>query len=100
MEEEILLLSADTWEMVDENTGERRNGTSCFYIAASGIEPKVNTDTSLGYKPLKASMPLDFFKTVLANGGCPCKAKAHYIMKVSNGQQILKVDSIEFPTKK
>lgn len=95
MEQEVIILSADAWSMVDEKTGELRSGVSCFYIPVKDLKPLKNSDTSFGVKPLKASMPPEFIKEIEGTG-CPVQAKALYVMRVSNGQQVLKVDEFIF----
>ncbi|NLL93007.1 MAG: hypothetical protein GX225_02515 [Clostridiales bacterium] len=93
MEEKVIILSADAWRFTDEKTGELKTGCSCFYVSTQDLtKPKFNSDTSFGYKPLKASMPEDFISKIKQAGGVPLKATAKYIMRVSNGQQVLKVD--------
>ena len=100
MEQEVLILSADFWSMADETTGVIREGVSCWYLPTADLKPAVNNEdgTSLGYRPLKSSVDKEFLQQI-KKVGCPCKAKATYIMKYSSGKQILAVDKFEIISK-
>ncbi len=94
MEQEIIILSADYYNMQLED-GSHREGTSINYV--SGIEPIVNeTGRSYGYKPVKESMPAEFINEIAAVGGCPVKAKATFVIRMSGGKQVLKISSCKF----
>ena len=99
MEEKVMILSADAWSLVDENTGEVKSGTSCWYYAGDTFSPVVNSEKSLGKKPLKASMPADFIED-LKNVGVPCVALAKYRLQNSQGRQILVVENFELTKSK
>lgn len=99
MEEKVIILSADFWSLVDETTGQIKSGTSCWYYAGENLNPVVNTDNSLGKKPLKASMPAEFIEEV-KKVGVPCVAIAKYRLQNSQGKQILVVDSFELTKSK
>lgn len=49
--EHALILSADSWEMADEKTGELRKGVSVWYVN----DYRDDTPHSIGYKPTKVS---------------------------------------------
>lgn len=51
MSERALVLSADTWGMTDEKTGQLINGVSCWYVN----DYRDDTDDSFGLKPTKIS---------------------------------------------
>lgn len=51
MAERALITSADTWEMVDEKTGELRKGLSVWYLN----EYREDTANAFGFKPTKVS---------------------------------------------
>ena len=57
---QVLLLSADPWEMTDENTGEIRKGTTLFYLN----NYRDSSGRALGYKPTKVSSPAEVFKNL------------------------------------
>ena len=99
MEEKVMILSADGWSLVDENTGEVKSGTSCWYYAGDTFSPVVNSEKSLGKKPLKASMPAEFIEE-LKKVGVPCVALAKYRLQNSQGRQILVVENFELTKSK
>ena len=90
MKSKILILSADTWKMVDEKTGEIRTGCTINYIPSLD---KVCNDTakSYGYKPVKESLPEEFIDKIAAVGGCPCDAEATFVIRMVSGKQVLKI---------
>ena len=51
MSERALILSTDSWDMVDEKTGEMRRGLSVWYVN----EYREDTAESFGFKPTKVS---------------------------------------------
>lgn len=54
MAEKALILSADSWEMPDDRTGEIRKGVSVWYVN----DYRVDNPTSVGFKPTKVSADL------------------------------------------
>jgi hypothetical protein len=66
MAERVLVLSADTWEMPDERTGEIRKGVSVWYVN-SYREDDVK---SVGFKPTKLAGTFEAFDQ-LRVGGVP-----------------------------
>lgn len=99
MEQNILILSADSWQMTDEKTGELRTGCSIQYIP--GLEKVCNeTNKSYGYKPVKESLPQEFIHQVAAAGGCPCDAKVTFVIRMQSGKQVLKINTCEIVGKK
>lgn len=94
MEQDIIILSADYYNMKLED-GSHREGTSIFYVG--GIEPVVNeTGRSYGYKPVKESMPAEFINEIAQAGGCPIKARATFVIRMAGGKQVLKIASCNF----
>ena len=90
MKSNILILSADTWKMVDEKSGEVRTGCSITYIPS--LNKVCNEENkSYGYKPVKESLPEEFINDIAAAGGCPCSAKATFVIRMSSGKQVLKI---------
>ena len=94
MEQNIVILSADLWSMVDEKTGEQRTGTSIFYVP--NLDKVTNeTGKSYGYKPVKESLPAEFIKEIAAAGGCPIDAKVTFQIRMQSGKQVLKIASCQ-----
>lgn len=60
----VLLLSADTFEVTNENTGELIKGTTLFYLN-NYREESVH---SLGLKPTKLSGNYELFSTIKNEG--------------------------------
>lgn len=90
MKSNILILSADTWKMVDENTGEVRTGCTINYVPS--LDKVCNTEgKSYGYKPVKESLPEEFINEIAASGGCPCNAEATFVIRLISGKQVLKI---------
>lgn len=60
--EEVLLLSADPWEMADEKTGELRRGVSVFFVSNyrdgdNGLKPtKISADRAI-YDMVRGKLP-------------------------------------------
>lgn len=49
--EKALILSADSWSMADEKTGEMRNGVSVWFVN----DYRDDTVQAVGFKPTKVS---------------------------------------------
>lgn len=96
MEQKVIILSADAWSMVDENTGALREGVTVFYYPGESLNPVKNSDTSYGNKPLKVTMDKDFINTITSIGGCPCVAIAHNVIRNKGGQQVIVPESFSF----
>lgn len=94
MEQKIVILSADTWKMVDEKTGDTRTGCTIFYVP--DLAPICNeSGKSYGYKPVKETMPYEFIDKIVAAGGCPCEAKVSFVIRMVGGNQVLKINTCE-----
>lgn len=90
MKSNIIILSADTWKMVDEKTGDVKTGCTINYIPT--LEKICNEENkSYGYKPVKESLPEDFIHKIAAVGGCPCDAEASFVIRLVSGKQVLKI---------
>lgn len=99
MEQNIVILSADTWQMADEKTGELRKGCSIHYIP-SLVKCCNEEGKSYGYKPVKESLPIEFIHQIEAAGGCPCDAKVTFVIRMQSGNQVLKIGQCEILSKK
>lgn len=99
MEQNIVILSADTWQIVDEKTGEVRKGCSIHHIPS--LQKVCNeSGKSYGYKPAKESLPYEFIHQIEAAGGCPCDAKATFVIRMQSGSQVLRISQCEVLGKK
>lgn len=94
MENEVIILSASSYKMTG-NDGKPKEGCTVWYIASDNIKPVINGNLA-GYVPCKASMPYEFFDVIREKGGCPIVSTASYVMRVSDGKQVLTVDKFTF----
>lgn len=67
-----IILSADRWEMADENTGEIRRGVSIWYVN----DYRDNTGKAQGMKPTKISAPAEVFEKLIDK--LPASASLQY----------------------
>ena len=96
MEEKILILSVNKpYSFTPEGSSDVMEGCTMYYLSADKNLKPVETDNGLGYLPLKEKMPVDFYERIKSIG-VPCEAKVHYVMRVSNGKNVLKIDGIDF----
>lgn len=56
---EAIVTYAKAWSMVDDKTGELKQGVSVEYILANSLDNCVNEDGSKGYQHSKESVNLD-----------------------------------------
>ena len=70
--ETALVLSADRYEFTDEKTGELRRGVTLQYVT----EYREDTQTSVGFKPIKAPATPEVFEAV-KKGGAPAVYRLH-----------------------
>lgn len=73
MSEKALVLSADSWSMPDEKTGEIRSGVSVWYVN----DYRENTDKGVGMKPTKVSSDPSLFEA-LRKATLPALFEMHY----------------------
>ncbi|MCJ8305155.1 hypothetical protein [Shewanella sp.] len=94
----VLLLSADPWEMTDENTGEFRKGTTLFYLN----DYRDSAGKSLGYKPTKVSASSDVFKDLKASQSrLPAFATLSFsTVPGAGGKASVVIDSVEVTEEK
>lgn len=60
--DKALILSADSWSMPDERTGEIRNGVSVWYVN----DYREDTSEALGFKPTKVPADPSLFPLLQA----------------------------------
>lgn len=71
--EQALILSADSWSMPDERTGEIRTGVSVWFVNSY----REDTAEALGYKPTKVSADLTLLP-LLRSAKLPAIFNMHY----------------------
>lgn len=99
MEQNVIILSADSWSMTDDATGKVLSGVTVFYYPNKDLSQLKNSDTSFGCKPLKVTMPSEFISEIAAVGGCPVSAVANIVIRNKGGQQVLVPESFTFSKK-
>jgi hypothetical protein len=65
MADKGLILSADPWNMTDEQTGEKLSGISVWFC--NEYERGANAGTSVGFKPTKIGATPELFEVIRAN---------------------------------
>lgn len=89
---QILLLSADQYNVTNEATGEILRGITMFYLN----DYREDTAQSLGYKPTKISAPMELWAT-LQKLEVPCIAELSFITRPgAMGKATAVVNGIEF----
>lgn len=71
--EKALILSADSWSMPDEKTGEIRTGVSVWFVN----DYREDTDQAVGFKPTKVSADTDLLPLLRA-AKLPAVFNMHY----------------------
>lgn len=90
--ETVLIISADKWNMTDEKTGELRNGVTLQYVN----DYREDTDTSVGFKPIKTSVS-DAVFDVIKKSGAPAMYKLDTRSRPGkDGKPTLSVISAQF----
>lgn len=97
MEQDIIILSASNWNMVDETTGEVRKGTTLWYMPK--IKQCVNPDGTCGQTPAKVILDYEYLETVKAHGGAPVDAKATFVIRTRKNQMVMEIVNITYPGK-
>lgn len=89
----ILLLSIDGYSMVDEQTGEVRTGTSCWYLN----DYREDLPNSLGNKPTKISGSEDLLNSVRSSGiQLPAYAELSFVTRPgAGGKAALTLSGVE-----
>ena len=84
---------ANTWDMTDEKTGQRRQGISLEYLMSDTMNRIENDDGSKGYKHCKESVPVECSKNIKE---VPAMYELIYRMAVQKGKPVLKLDDLKF----
>lgn len=71
--EKALILSADSWSMADEKTGEMRNGVSVWFVN----NYREDMPDAVGFKPTKVSADVSLLP-LLRNAKLPAIFDMHY----------------------
>lgn len=95
MKQKIILLFANPWNMVDEETGEAREGVSCYYYVNWELSSERNKDGSFGSQPAKSSAPYDVLDKIKS---APAVYEATFSLKTDRktGKGVLNIVGLEY----
>lgn len=89
-----LVIFTKPWNMVDETTGEKREGISIEYLMSENLIPVVNEDGSKGVRHCKESLNTNKLPKIKE---VPGYYNLSFGMKVgSKGKPVIKLDDIEY----
>lgn len=86
LEFNVMLLGAKPWRMVDENTGEVREGVSCHYI---NLDSPIDSEKGKGFEAIKQTLPKDQYTKIL-NLSVPCIATMRASLEMSGNRTKIK----------
>ena len=90
----IVLLFANQYDVMDEQTGERSKGTSLSYYFSTGFDPIHNDDGSKGQRPAKSTSDYLLMGKV---SSAPALYEATFEMSIgSNMKPVLKIVDLEY----
>lgn len=98
MKEQIVILSVGKPYDFKTDQGQELSGCTMMYLMTSmdGLTvPILNENESLGYTPMKESMPKEFYDRAKAQG-IPCTADVEFGMKSSGGKTVLYIKGLDF----
>lgn len=91
MENVITVIYARPYKLTDEDTGEIKEGVSIHYVDRDLVVNSI--DDGIGYPVMKNSIASDKIRSLTQ---VPGVYKPIYSKKVSKGQQIVKLEDVEF----
>lgn len=93
MKQKIILLSANSYSIKDENTNRVNEGVSLTFLLTDSLKPVLNDNGSYGIKSAKCSVPSAFINSIVAAPGM-YEADMNYSVD-SNGRPTLKIGGLE-----
>lgn len=95
MKQKIILLFANPWQLPDEDTGEMREGISCFYYINWELSSERNKDGSFGSQPAKSSAPYEVLEKIKS---APAVYEATFVLKTDRktGKGVLNIDDLDY----
>ena len=94
MKQNVIVLSARGWAMVDERTKEERTGVSIHYVMTDNLDPCKNDATGEeGYQPVKQSISIDEAKNLV---NVPGIYEADFQMRASAGKTVLALSTLNY----
>lgn len=95
MKVKIILLFAKEWGMTDEDTGEVRQGVTCYYYTNPDMTSSINKDGSFGSQPGKSSIPIEVLSKIKS---VPAVYEATFVMTMDKQSQkgVLMIDDLDY----
>ena len=95
MKQKIILLFANPWSLTDEDTGELRDGVSCYYYINWELSSERNRDGSFGSQPAKSSAPIEVLERIKS---APAVYDATFVLKTDRktGKGVLNIEDLEY----
>lgn len=91
---QIILLYASTYKLVDEKTGEVKQGVTCNYYFNTNLDVVDNANGSVGTRPAKGSMDINVFAKIYK---APALYEADFDMNIgSDGKPVLRIKDLRF----
>lgn len=88
-----IVLFANGWTMIDENTGLNREGVTLEYIITDNLSPVYNEDGSLGYRHIRESISIDNAKQITKVPGI---YEMTFGYTVKKGKPVMKLKELKF----
>ena len=73
----VMILSANVIQILDYEGKVVKEGVNVIYIPTADLNPVKDSETSYGYVPITAFMPMEFIGQIEKHGGVPALAIAH-----------------------
>lgn len=94
MKQQIILLYAGLYKVIDERTGVVNEGVTCNYYFNTDLTAEDNANGTKGTRPAKSSMPPEIFWKIKK---APALYDAEFIMSIgSDGKPVLKIGDLDF----
>lgn len=94
MKQNVIVLSARGWALVDERTKQERTGVSIHYLMTDNLEPcKDDITGEEGYMPVKQSISIDEAKHLVS---VPGVYEADFQMRASGGKNIVALSTLNY----
>ena len=94
MEMQIILLYAGQYQIVDESSGEIKQGVTCNYYFNTDLRAEDNKNGSKGTRPAKGSIDFELMKKIKS---APALYNAKFEMNIgSDGKPVLKILDLDY----
>lgn len=96
MKQQIIILYAAQYSMVDERTGQVNQGVTCNYYFNTNLSVEDNVNGSKGMRPAKGTLDFHLMGKILK---APALYDAEFTMSIgSDMKPVLKISDLEFIT--